>query len=617
MSELSNMETMSYSVADNGVASLVIDVKNQPTNILTPVLHREIGQVADQIASDEQCIGAVISSAKPTFMAGGDLKRLVGLYDLKRTPEDAYHQSRTFTESLRKLETCGKPVVAAINGAALGGGLELALACHYRVAVDNPKILLGLPETTVGLIPGAGGTQRLPRMIGIQQAAELILTGKFINPESAHELGIVDQLVAADELLGAAEGWVLEQNAAVQPWDQRGFKIPGGAGLTSPQISGLLQRLTARIAVETQYNYPAPIAALRSIFKGTTMASIDSALKVETREFSKLTRGVEARNMIRTLFLNRGQRDRLSNRPKDVERLSDAKVICAGGSDDMAELIEIFSAARLSAHQLGAQESDLAKGDLVILDTGLTDQELTEIAATVKPDAVIATTAQPLDALAGIGFRTGQLLGLHIASPYKNAQAVEIVISRKTSAATLAHCLDVIKKIRKTPTVQQDSPELFSDACQQAYMAEGLAMVGQGIDPVLIENAARFAGMPTGPLAMALDGTNDKTGNDGNPVKLLAQQPDVEIIKQRLLSIQALKAAQYWEQGLIDIVDADLASVLIWGFPSYTGGVLSYIDSLGMVNFIDQSQSFGGPFQPSEWLQAQAAQSDRVYPVAA
>jgi 3-hydroxyacyl-CoA dehydrogenase/enoyl-CoA hydratase/3-hydroxybutyryl-CoA epimerase len=182
MTSSHSFDALSYNVADNGVADIIIDVKNQRMNILTPQLHRDIGNVARLLASDDTAIGAVIQSAKSTFMAGGDLKRLAGLYDLNRSPGEAFEQSRTFSVALRQLETCGKPVAAAINGTALGGGLELALACHYRVAVNHPKVLLGQPETTVGLIPGAGGTQRLPRLIGMKEAADLILWGKFISP---------------------------------------------------------------------------------------------------------------------------------------------------------------------------------------------------------------------------------------------------------------------------------------------------------------------------------------------------------------------------------------------------------------------------------------------------
>jgi 3-hydroxyacyl-CoA dehydrogenase/enoyl-CoA hydratase/3-hydroxybutyryl-CoA epimerase len=301
---------LNYHRQDNGVVRVTIDVKDRPVNVLTPELHREIGEVAFLLATDEGAVGAVIHSGKSSFMAGGDLKRIVRYYDMQRTAEKAYEQSRTYTESLRRLETCGKPVAVAINGTALGGGLELALACHHRVLLDNPKILLGLPEVTLGLLPGGGGTQRLPRLIGLKTAADLILSGRYIHPAEALGLGIVDQLASDADLLETAEKWVLEAENAQQPWDQKGFKVPGGSGLNNMNIGRLFQILTARVSADHRHNYPAPIAALRCLFNGTTVSSMDAALKIESREFSALTRDPVARNMIRTLFLNRGKASR-------------------------------------------------------------------------------------------------------------------------------------------------------------------------------------------------------------------------------------------------------------------------------------------------------------------
>lgn len=310
MTEPISFEPLGYHVSDSGVAFITIDVKDRPVNVLTPELHKAIGSVAEHLSADEHAVGAVVHSGKPSFMAGGDLKRIVRYYDMQRTPAEAYEQSRTYTDSLRKLETCGKPVAVAINGTALGGGLELALACHYRVVMDNPKILLGLPEVTLGLLPAGGGTQRLPRLIGLKAAADLILSGRYVNPAEALELGIVDRVVSENDLLETAEKWVLGAENAQQPWDQKGFKVPGGSGLNNMNIGRLFQVLTARVSAEHRHNYPAPIAALRCLFNGTTVLSMDVALKIETREFSALTRDPVARNMIRTGFLNRGKTTR-------------------------------------------------------------------------------------------------------------------------------------------------------------------------------------------------------------------------------------------------------------------------------------------------------------------
>jgi 3-hydroxyacyl-CoA dehydrogenase/enoyl-CoA hydratase/3-hydroxybutyryl-CoA epimerase len=359
----------------------------------------------------------------------------------------------------------------AINGAALGGGLELALACQFRVVADDPAIRLGLPEVTLGLLPAGGGTQRLPRLIGLKQAASLILSGKRIGPEEALEMGIVHQTAAADDIVNQAEQWVLQGNEPTQPWDRKGFRVPGGAGLNDMNVGRLFQQLTARVSADYRHNYPAPIAALRCLFNGTTVLSMDAALKIETREFAALTRDPVARNMIRTLFINRGKSSR----------------------------------------------DDIMSAD---------------------------------------------------------------------GAKTLQQC------------------------CEEAYVREGLALAMEGVKPALIENAAFAAGMPRGPLAVA--------GQD--PEKFAANRKiiDAETVGQRLLCSQALAAAECWEKGIIDPVKADLASVLGWGFPSYTGGVLSYIDTMGLTAFIELCEQLKeqttAELNPSEWLRGRAQEDDRVYP---
>lgn len=470
MNDAPSFDCLDYRVADNGVAFVTIDVPDRPVNVLTPELHAALGNVADHLAADDNARGAVIHSGKSSFMAGGDLNRIVRYYDMNRTAAEAYRQSRPYTESLRKLETCGKPVAVAANGPALGGGLELMLACHYRVVLADDKVQLGLPEVTIGLLPGGGGTQRLPRLIGLEQAAELILSGRRIGTAEALELGLVDRLASAEDLLDAAANWVRGAENAQQPWDRKGFRIPGGSGLNDMHIGSLFQRLTARVAADYRHNYPAPIAVLRCLFNGTTVKSMDEALRIETREFSALTRDPVARNMIRTLFLHRGKSSR-------------EEILSGDG-----------------ARQLKAQ-------------------------------------------------------------------------------------------------------------CEQAYMDQGLAMAEAGIKPALIENAAFAAGLETGPLALAGADATQFSGDRTNV--------DAGAVGDALLSAQSLAAAECWERGLTDPVQADLASVLGWGYPSYTGGVMSYMDTLGLSAFIDRCASLGAAtgarLTPSEWLRAKANEGERIY----
>lgn len=475
MSQSPNFESLTYRCAANGVAWIAVDVPQQRYNILTPELHRELGEAARRLAADGNAKGAVFHSAKPTFMAGGDLKRIVRHYDMQRSPVEAYCQSRAYTESLRALETCGKAVAVAVNGTALGGGLELALAGHHRVVVDDDDILLGLPEVTLGLIPGGGGTQRLPRLIGIKAAAELILSGRHLKPSEALELGVVDRLVSADELLPAAEEWVLKAGSAQQPWDRKGFRMPGGAGLGDPRVGALFSGLTARVSAEHRHNYPAPIAALRCLFNGTAVGSMDVALQIETREFSALTRDPVARNIIRTMFINRAV----------------------------------------------VAQTDKASGESVVV-----------------------------------------------------------------------------------------RHQAFIDRCVQAYVAEGLRLAAQGVPHALIENAAFAAGMPRGPLAMAHEGARETVQ--------AASCIGAQTVRARLMCAQVLCAADHWAAGQISAIEADQASIQGWGFPSYTGGVLSFVDTMGLAAFINWcdrlAADHGETLMPGNALCRRARHGDRVYP---
>lgn len=475
MNAATSFANLGWQLADTGVVRVAIDVPGQRHNVLTPDLHRELGELARRLA-DEDVRGAVIHSARDSFMAGGDLRRIVRYYDQGRSPAQAYAESRTFTESLRALETCGKPVAVAINGTALGGGLELALACHHRVVADDGRIRLGLPEVTLGLIPGGGGTQRLPRLVGIRQAAELILEGRQLTPAEALELGIVDQVVPGPELLAAAERWVLEQGEAQQAWDRRGFRIPGGAGLSDVNIGRLFAGLTARVSAEHRRNYPAPIAALRALFNGTCVGSMDAALAIETREFAQLTRDPVARNIIRTRFIHAG-------RARKAEREG----------------------------------------------------------------------ARPLTE------RHGELIA----------------------------------------------------AMRQAYLDEGQRLAAEGVPAALIENVAFGAGMPAGPLALAGEGAGGVRAGD----------PGIgaEAVRQRLLCAQVLPAARPWAEGGLDPAEADLASVEGWEFPLYTGGVMSFVDTLGVAQFVGLcerlAEAHGEVFRPGAALRRRAQRGERVYPL--
>src|SRR5690606_33359015 len=280
------METIEFNTGADGIAVLTIDVKDRSMNVMTPAFLADLAGAVDRLATDDSVKGAVIASAKDSFMAGADLKGLVEAFG-KRSARELYAECRALQQALRRLETCGKPVAAAINGTALGGGLEICLACHYRVAAERPKAVLGLPEVQVGLMPGGGGTQRLSRLIGIEPALRLITEGRHVRPAEALKLGIVNAVVPVGEELDAAREWVRNAGVSEQPWDVKGFRFPGGAGLLHPAAVQTQMVGAALLQKQTNHNYPAPIAIMSAVYEGSVLP-MDKALDIETKYFVSL-----------------------------------------------------------------------------------------------------------------------------------------------------------------------------------------------------------------------------------------------------------------------------------------------------------------------------------------
>ena len=297
--------TIQYEVGDDGIAILTIDLPGRSMNVLAPELLHDLETLTDRISSDDAVKGAVLTSGKKSFIAGADIMDIVTVYDRGLSPGEAAGFSRELNRRLRKLETCGKPVAAAINGLALGGGLEVCLACHYRVLADEPGVVVGFPEVNIGLIPGGGGTQRLPRLIGTEKALPLILQGQNIRPEKALELGIVHELAPAQKVVERAKQWLLERGDPLAPWDKKGFKVPGGAGAMSPRNAQTFMVGTSLLVGKTRNNYPAPIAAMSAVYEGC-ITPIDTGLDIEAQYFGTLLTGPVARNMMRSMFINKG-----------------------------------------------------------------------------------------------------------------------------------------------------------------------------------------------------------------------------------------------------------------------------------------------------------------------
>ncbi len=713
--------TIQYTVDADGIATLQLDVPGRTMNVLTPELMEDLAGCLSRVTEDPAVRGAVLTSAKPAFMAGADLKDLVTAYDRGMTLEEGYRLSQTLSHTFRRLETCGKPVAAAINGVALGGGLELCLACHYRVLADDPGAKVGLPEVTVGLLPGAGGTQRLPRLIGIREALPLMLEGRQVGPEQALKLGIVHELAPADRVVERARRWVLEAGDPEAPWDKKGFRIPGGAGAMHPKAVETFMVGTSLLAGKAFHNYPAPKAIMSAVYEGT-ITPFDTGLRIESKYFAQLVSGVVARNMMRTLFVHKGEADKLARRPAGIAKsavgklgmlgagmmgagiayvsaragmevsLLDTSIEAAdrGKSYSRALLDKAVSRGKSTPEQAEAvlglikptnDYADLDGCDLVIEavfeDRGIKADVTARAEAVIAPAAIFAsnTSTLPITGLAEASERPENFIGIHFFSPVDKMPLVEIIVGKKTSPEAIARSLDYVRQLRKTPIVVNDSRGFYTSRCFTTFTNEGMTMLAEGINPALIENAARMASMPVGPLAVMDEVTIElgykiatqaeaDLGDEYRPVSgfevmrkmveeldrkgkrygkgfydypdnapkrlwrglaehypLAAEQPSADEVKQRLLVIQALETARCYEEGVLtDPADADIGSIFGWGFPPWTGGTLSFIDTIGVAKFVAEcdrmAEAYGPRYEVSDWLRARADGGETFHPAA-
>jgi 3-hydroxyacyl-CoA dehydrogenase/enoyl-CoA hydratase/3-hydroxybutyryl-CoA epimerase len=692
----------------DGIAVITLDHATESMNLVSPEWVAEMAAAIEQVAADPAVKGAIVTSAKRAFMAGADLKVLIKGY----TKAEALALAAAPTAMHRRLETCGKPFVAAINGLALGGGFELALACHRRIIVDDPKALVGLPEVNVGLLPGSGGTQRLARMIGVKAALDLLLAGQTLDPAKARAAGLVDEVVPADRLMAAARAWLLSGPDPVRAWDKKGYAPPESGGLLNPAMAMLFSLQPAAVAAKTLHNYPAPAAILSAVFEGIQLP-FDKAAKVEQKYFAKLLSRSEARAIIRTTFVNKGRAEKLVARPAGVPKASFARIGVLGAGMMGGGIACVAAAAGCEVVLIDRTQAEADKGkattqktlarevergrrtqpeadailariapttdfaalagaalviEAVFEDTAIKADVTRRAAAVLGPDALFAsnTSTLPITGLAEAFARPERFIGLHFFSPVDRMALVEVILGRKTSQATLAHALDFVAVLRKTPIVVQDSRGFYTSRVFQTFIHEGMAMLGEGVAPALIENAARFAGFPVGPLAVTdevslalpmkiirqseaelgqryqrpcgyavMQRMLDELGRGGRkagggfydypagaPKRLwpalsehfpqAREQPGVPELRKRMLYIQALETARCLEeQVLSDPADGDLGSVLGWGFPTYTGGTLSLIDAIGIAAFVAEcdrlAQQHGVRFRPSDWLRQRAA----------
>ncbi len=693
---------------DDGIATIIWNVADRPMNVLNDASIAAFESAVRKVIADQALKGVIISSSWPEFVVGADLDSLRGVSD----PAQAMKIAGRLSSLFREIETAGKPFVAAINGSALGGGYEICLACHYRLTADNPKTQIGLPEVTLGLLPGAGGTQRLPRMIGLKNALPMLMEGRKVGVAKAKEMGLVDEVVPADGLMARARQWLLTDGAAniVKPWDKKGFRLPGG-NVQSPLSWQLFMGAAAAVRGKTAGLYPAPAAIMESVYDGCHV-DIDTGLKIENRQFARLAVSPQAQNMIRTLFYAIGDANKLIGRPGAVPVQAYRKVGVLGAgmmgagiahvsteagldvilidqSLEAAEKGKSYSAKLLEKQvqqgRLTADKRDailatitpttgydkLKDADIVIEavfeDRAVKGQVTRAAESVLPPSAIFAsnTSTLPITGLAEASQRPANFVGLHFFSPVDRMPLVEVIRGHQTSEATIARAMDFVKRIRKTPIVVNDGRAFYTSRVFGTYVYEGMALLNDGVHPALIERAGTNAGMPVGPLALMdevslelmhkvmrqteadLGAAYKAPPQDPVLIKMVEQlnrlgrksgggfydyaadgskrlwpelvrhfpraidQPSVDEVQKRLMYIQSIEASRCLAENIVGARDADVGSILGWGFPAALGGVVSQVDTIGIARFVAEcdrmAQLYGSRFLPPQNLRDRAA----------
>jgi 3-hydroxyacyl-CoA dehydrogenase/enoyl-CoA hydratase/3-hydroxybutyryl-CoA epimerase len=726
---MTNFTNFRFEVDADGIALATWDMLDRSMNVITPEVMEELSRLVDTVADDEAVKGCVIASGKEAFSGGADLTMLQGLgaqyakLAKEKGEEEAmsffFEESRKLSLLYRRLETCGKPFAAAVHGVCLGGAFELALACHFCVLSDSDATRVGLPEIKVGLFPGAGGTQRVARLMQTGDALQMLFKGEQIRALMARNMGLAHAVAPRDQIVQTAKDWIKQGGSAVAPWDQKGFKLPSNkvysaAGMQIwPAANAIYRR-------ETQDNYPAAYAILEAVYQGLQLP-MDLALKVESRWFAKILRSKEAAAMIRTLFISMQELNKGARRPKDVPPTKLRKVGVVGAGFMGASVayvtanaglevvlvdrdVEAAEKGKVHSHKLMSDQimkgraktadrdallaritatadySDLADCDLVIEavfeDPKVKADVIQKVEAAIRPDCIFAsnTSTLPISGLAKGSKSAGQFIGIHFFSPVEKMMLVEIILGKETGDKALATALDYVRAIKKTPIVVNDSRGFFANRCVLAYILEGHLMFLEGVPPAMIENAGKQAGMPVGPLSLndevgvdlglkILKATKAQLGEaaivpeqeqllarlveqegrfgrknrkgfydypesgpkrlwpglkDLQPKHLEAEFLDMQELKSRLLVTQALEAARTVEEGVItDPREADVGSILGFGFAPFTGGALSYIDFMGPKAFVELCRQLqakhGDRFAPPKILLDMAASGETFY----
>ncbi|MFB8401882.1 3-hydroxyacyl-CoA dehydrogenase NAD-binding domain-containing protein [Streptomyces sp. NPDC055912] len=695
---MSESTTIRWEQDATGIVTLVLDDPNQSANTMNQAFRASITAIADRVEAEKDSIrGIIYTSAKKTFFAGGDLKDMV-----QAGPEhaqDIFDGALEMKNALRRIETLGKPVVAAINGAALGGGYEIALASHHRVALDAPGSKIGLPEVTLGLLPGGGGVTRTVRLMGITDALlKVLLQGTQYTPRRALDNGLVHEVAATpEEMMAKAIAFIDTHPESQQPWDVPGYRIPGGTP-SNPKFAANLPAFPANL--RKQLNgapYPAPRAIMAAAVEGSQV-DFDTAATIESRYFTELVTGQTAKNMIQAFFFDLQAVNSGASRPKGIEPRPVRRVAVLGagmmgagiayscaraGIEVVLKDVSAESAAKGKAYSEAlcakavkrgrttqekadallaritptAEVGDLAGCDAVIEavfeDTALKHKVFQEIQAVVEPDALLCsnTSTLPISVLAEGVERQGDFIGLHFFSPVDKMPLVEIIKGERTGDETIARAFDLVRQINKTPIVVNDSRGFFTSRVIGHFINEGVAMVGEGIEPASVEQAAAQAGYPAKVLSLmdeltltlprkirnetkraveeaggtwtshpgeaVIDRMVDEFGRpgrsggagfyeygeDGRRGRLWPglrehfAKPGYEIpfrdMQERMLFSEALDTVRLLEEGVLtSVADANIGSIMGIGFPAWTGGILQYINGYegGLPGFVARAR---------------------------
>lgn len=711
----------------DGIALVTWDMPDKSMNVLTVEVMEELDAIIDQTVADNAVKGVVITSGKSSFSGGADLSMIKSMFTLQqeekaKDPAHAVEKLFALTGQMsglyRKLETCGKPWVSAINGTCMGGAFELSLACHGRVASNAKSVKIALPEVKVGIFPGAGGTQRVPRLANAQDALQMMTTGSSLTAARAKAMNLVHQVVAPEELIPAAKQMIKDGLKPVAPWDEKGFKVPGG-GIWTPAAAQLWPAAPAILRRESAGNYPGALAILKCVYEGLQVP-FDTALKIEQRYFTYILQTTEAFSMIRSLFISMQELGKGARRPagvpktefktvgivgagfmgasigyvtaaagipvvlidRDQEAADKGKSVCEGlvsGSVSKGRMSKEEGEKLLALITPTADYASLSDADLVIEavfeDRDVKKAVAEKIEAVLPEGSIFAsnTSTLPITGLAKNSKRPAQFIGIHFFSPVEKMMLTEVILGKETGDKALAVALDYVAAIKKTPIVVNDTRGFYVNRCVFRYIGEAYDMLIEGVPAAMIENAAKMAGMPVGPLSLNDEVAVDlsykifkaaiadlgpqsvdprhmdlvtKLVEDGRlgrksakgfydyppkPAKkrlwpglkdLYPQQKpddvDVKVLKERLLVTIALEAARTVEEGIVtDPREADVGSILGFGFAPYTGGTLSYIDGMGVKTFVALCErlaaKYGEHFKPTPLLLDMAAKGETFY----